>query len=141
MHVVRWVAVPLVCVAAWIAAFFLGLFAHSVAESFCPADEMVSGMCFAPWFPAVEMWLIRIFSAVAAALVVTSAYFVAPAGRCLVAWAVFAVGATCALWIAAATSAWPEFIAAAIGGLVAVISLTRGRPVLASVSPVAPQNA
>jgi len=27
----------------------------SIAESFCPADEMISGICVALWFRAVEL--------------------------------------------------------------------------------------
>ena len=49
MCVVRWILLPIVCIAAWIAALFTGIVAHSIAEFFCPADQIVSGMCVAPW--------------------------------------------------------------------------------------------
>jgi len=141
MTVLRWILVPLVCIAAWFAALFAGIIAHSVAESFCPADQMVSGMCVAPWFETLDAWLIRFFSAFAAALIISSAYFVAPAARPLVAWIIFALGAAYALWIAIGTSAWGEFVAAGIGGLAAVLLLTRGRKIFRRISPVARQHA
>jgi len=140
MRVVRWILLPVVCIAAWIVALFAGIFAHSIAESFCPADQMVSGMCVAPWFETVDTWLIRFFSAFAAALIIASSYFTAPAFRAIVAWFVFAAGAAYALWIAVAASAWGEFTAATIGGLAAVLLLTRGQNIFRRASRVAPQN-
>jgi hypothetical protein len=100
MHILRWILLPVVCIAAWFAALFAGIIAHSVAESFCPQDQIISGMCVAPWFETLDAWLIRFFSAFAAALIISSAYFIAPAARHLVAWIVFAAGAVYALWIA-----------------------------------------
>jgi hypothetical protein len=94
MRVVRWILLPIVCIAAWIAALFTGIVAHSAAELFCPADQMVSGMCVAPWFETLDAWLIRFFSAFAASLIIVSYYFTAPAARVLVAWVVFGL---CAL--------------------------------------------
>ena len=141
MRVVRWILLPVGCVAAWIVALFLGIIAHSVAESFCPADQMVSGMCVAPWFETIDAWLIRFFSAFAAALIIVSCYFTAPVARAAVAWVVFGAGAVYALWIALAWSTWGEFIAAGIGGVAAVLLLTRGQNVFKRTSRVAPQNA
>ena len=115
MRVVRWILLPIVCIAAWIAALFAGIVAHSVAESFCPADQIVSGMCVAPWFETLDAWLIPFFSAFAAALIIVSCYFTAPAARTLVAWVVFAAGAIYAIWIAVVSWAWAEFIAAGVG--------------------------
>src|SRR5678809_1582191 len=99
MHILRWILMPVVCFAAWFAALFVGIIAHSVAESFCPQDQMVSGMCYGPWLrrstlglfasspllPPHSLFLLRISSA--------------PASRHLVAWSVFAAGAVAALWI------------------------------------------
>ena len=141
MRALRWILLPIVCIAAWLAALFAGILAHSIAESFCPADQMVSGMCVAPWFETLDAWLIRFLSAFAAALIISSAYFVAPAARPLVAWIVFAAGAVYALWIAVSTSAWGEFVAAGIGGLAVVLLLTRGRSMFRRTTRVAAQNA
>lgn len=127
MRVLRWILLPIVCIAAWIAALFTGLAAHSLAEFFCPADQMVSGMCVAPWFATFDAWLIRFFSAFAAALIIVSCYFTAPAARVLVAWVVFGAGGVYALWLAIISWAWSEFLAAGLGGIAAVLLLTRGQ--------------
>ena len=125
MRALRWILLPIVCIAAWLAALFAGILAHSIAESFCPAEQMISGMCVAPWFETLHTWLIRFFSAFAAALVISSAYFIAPAARPLVAWIAFGAGAAYALWLAVVASAWGEFVAAGAGGLATVLLLTR----------------
>jgi hypothetical protein len=141
MRVLRWILLPIVCIAAWIAALFTGIVAHSIAESFCPADQMVSGMCVAPWFEALDAWLVRFFSAFAAALIIASCYFTAPAARVVVAWVVFGAGAAYALWIAVVSWAWGEFIAAGIGGLAAVLLLTCGQNIFSRTDPVASRGA
>jgi len=141
MSVVRWMPLPLVCIAAWIAALFAGIVAHSVAELFCPADQIVSGMCVAPWFETLEAWLVRFFSAFAAALISVSCYFTAPAARTVVARVVFPAGDVYALWIAVVSWAWAEFIAAGLGGIAAVLLLTRGQNMLKKTSRVVRQNA
>jgi uncharacterized protein involved in cysteine biosynthesis len=137
MRVVRWILLPIVCIAAWIAALFAGIVADSVAKFLCPAEQIVSGMCVAPWFETLDAWLGRFFSAFAAALIIISCYYTAPAARTVVAWVVFAVGAVYALWIAVVSWAWAEFIAAGVGGVAAVFLLTRGQSILRRISPVA----
>ena len=141
MRVLRWILLPIVCIAAWIAALFTGIVAHSIAESSCPADQMVSGMCVAPWFEALDAWLVRFFSAFAAALIIASCYFTAPAARVVVAWVVFGAGAAYALWIAVVSWAWGEFVAAGVGGVAAVLLLTRCQNIFRKTSRVAPQDA
>lgn len=129
MHILRWILLPTTCFAAWIAALFAGIAAHSVAESFCPEAQMVSGMCIAPWFETLDAWLVRFFSAFAAALIVVSAYFTAPAARAVVAWVVFGAGGIYALWLAIISWAWGEFVAAGVGGVATVLLLTRGQKI------------
>ena len=141
MRIVRWILLPIVCVAAWIAALFAGIVAHSAAEFFCPADQMVSGMCVAPWFETLDAWLIRFFSAFAAALIVVSCYFTAPAPRTVMTWVVFGAGAVYALWIAIISWAWSEFVAAGVGGLGAVLLLTCGQKIFRRSNRVAAENA
>src|SRR5262245_8674311 len=141
MRVLRWILLPVACIAAWIAALFTGIVAHSVAEFFCPADQMVSGMCVAPWFETLHTWLIRFFSAFAAALIIVSGYFTAPAARTPVAWIVFGLGGVYALWIAVISWAWGEFMAAGIGGLATVLLLTRGQNIFRKTNRVASQSA
>lgn len=141
MRIVRWILLPIAGIAAWVAALFTGIVAHSVAEFFCPADQMVSGMCVAPWFETLDTWLVRFFSAFAAALIIVSCYFTAPTARTVVAWVVLAAGGVYALWIAVISWAWGEFIAAGAGGVAAVLLLTRGQNILRRASRVGTTNA
>ena len=141
MRVLRWILLPIVCLAAWIVALFTGIVAHSVSEFFCPADQIVSGMCIAPWFETLEAWLIRFLSAFAAALIIVLCYLTAPTARALVAWVVFGVGAVYALWVAIVSWAWGEFVAAGVGGLAAVLLLTRSKKIFRRKNRVAPQHA
>jgi hypothetical protein len=140
MRVVRWILLPIVCIAAWIAALFAGIVADSVAEFFCTADQMVSGMCVAPWSEILAAWLVRFFCAFAAALIVASYYFTAPTARTLVAWVVFSMGAVYALWIAVVSWAWGEFVAAGVGGVAAVLLLTRAQNIFRRTSRVVRQS-
>lgn len=118
---------PVACIAAWYVAFFLGLFILSYAESFCPRDQMVSGMCTAPWWRPVEKSIFCFSTGLSAILVVTAGFFVAPAARTVVAWLIFAGGSIVALWMAAEGSAWAECISAVAAGLITTFLLTRSR--------------
>ena len=140
MSVLRWILLPVVCVAAWCAAIYVAGTAFSIAESlFCPADQIVSGACIAPWYDTLVTWLFRFFCAFSAALIISCAYFVAPAARPVVVWIVYAAGAAFAFWIAGA-SQWDWFVSAGLGGLAAVLLLTRGQAVV-KWRPVAAENA
>ncbi len=136
------IALPLVCFAAWYAAAFTAITVHSLVESlFCPADQMVSGMCGALWFKTFDAWLVRFFCAFAAALIIVCGYLVAPvAARPRVVWFIFAVGAASALWMASFDSAWYEFTAAGIGGLVTVWLLVGKQTISRRIDGVATQN-
>jgi hypothetical protein len=64
----------------------------------------------------LEAWLVRFFSAFAAALIIVSCYFTAPAARNVVAWVVFAVGAVYHYGLQSfrgrGASLWPRVLAA-----------------------------
>src|SRR5262245_52219805 len=140
MRIVRWILLPIVCIAAWIVALFTGIVAHAVAEFFCPADQMISRMCVAPWFETLDDGPMRLFSAFAAALIIMSCYFTAPAARVYVTWIVFGAGAVYALWIAIVSWAWAEFVSAGLGGVATVLLLTCGQNVLKKTSDVVPKS-
>jgi hypothetical protein len=50
---------------------------------------------------------------------------------------VFGAGALYALWIAIVSWAWPEFVAAGIGGVAAVLLLTRGQKIFTRTNRIA----
>ena len=121
----RWLLLPVACVAAWYVALFVGIVLLSVAQAFCPSNEMVSGMCIAPWYRPVETGIFCLSTALSALFVVTTAYFVAPTARVLVAWLAFGTGCIVALYFVLSTSAWPVFASAVAAGLVEVLLLSR----------------
>ena len=127
MKALRWILMPVACVAAWYVAFFIGLFILSAAESFCPKGQMVSGMCTAPWWRPVEKSIFCFSTGLSTILVVTTGFFVAPAARAFVAWLVFGIGSIVAFWMAAGGFAWAECISAIAAGLLTAFLLARSR--------------
>ncbi len=127
MKVIRWVLMPVACIAAWHVAFFIGLLILSGAESLCPADQMESGMCMAPWWNSVEKAIVCFGTGLAGVLVVVAGFFVAPAARGVVAWLALGIGSIVALWMAAAGSAWAEAVSAIAAGLLTAWLLSRSR--------------
>lgn len=85
----------------------------------------------APWFETFHAWLIRFLSAFAAALIIVACYFTAPTARALVAWII---------WIAVVSWVWSEFLAAGIGGIAAVLVLTRGHNIFSKTSRIKQYN-
>jgi hypothetical protein len=124
---VRWLLTPVACVAAWYVALIVGGILLEVATAFCPKDQMISGSCMAPWYPAVVAAIFCFSAALSAVLVVTTAVFAAPNARAVAAWLAFAIGAIVALWAAVRTSAWREFASAIAAGLLAAVLLARSR--------------
>jgi hypothetical protein len=104
---------------------FLGITLLGIAESFCPADEMISGTCVAPWFRLVESGIFCFSTALSAVFVVAAAVLVAPAEKLLIAWLAFAIGSIVAFVFALETWAWGMFASAVIAGLFTAAILAR----------------
>jgi hypothetical protein len=112
----RWLLVPVAAAGIWYAALLSGLAAVSVLDMFCPAEQMISGMCAAPWHATAVELLVVIFAAAAAFAIVVVCALVAPAHRLSVAVIAFACGAVFAGYAASEGTMWAPFIAAAAGG-------------------------
>jgi hypothetical protein len=134
MRVLRWILLPVVFIAAWLAAAYVGFLPRSAVESLFPGDPG-----FEPTFP----WLNRFLAAFIAASIIVSCYFTAPAFRTVVAWVAFAAHA--AFYILGLAMGVPtaeeQAIPAAIGGLATVLLLTRRKNLFRGADRVAPQNA
>jgi hypothetical protein len=74
----RWILTPVASISAWYLALFSGIMLLTIAESYCPADEVISGTCVAPWFRAVESGIFCFSTALSAVFVVASAFFPSP---------------------------------------------------------------
>ncbi len=118
---------PVACLVAWSVAFLAGLLILSAAESLCPADQMDSGMCMAPWWPPIEKTIFCFSTGLSAVLVVAAGVFVASAARASVAWLVFGIGSIFALWGTVECEAWAEGTSAIAAGFLTAWLLSRSR--------------
>ena len=134
MKVLRWILMPLACIAAWFVALYVGFYIYSYAMSVCPkAGDF--GVGFDPevprprWWPLVEYSIFCFGAGLSAILVVTAGFFVAPAARAVVAWLVFVGGSVVAIWMASGEGDvfWAMCFSAIVAGLIATLLLSRSR--------------
>jgi hypothetical protein len=85
----RWLLVPVAAAGIWYVALLSGLVAVGVLDALCPADEMVSGLCTAPWHATAVDVLIVAYAAVTAFGIVVVCGFLAPAHKLTVALIAF----------------------------------------------------
>jgi hypothetical protein len=121
----RWLAIPPAIVAAWALAILLGFGLREVAIHFCPAKNMVSGMCMASWYRYVEGGIIVGCAGIAAALILAVSVLLAPSHRVTVASVVLGGGVAIAFCIAYASGAWDSFGGAVIAGGIAWFAMQR----------------
>jgi hypothetical protein len=120
-NALRWLLVPVsIAFGCW-SGIPLALLLRSAADSFCPAELRISGMCHAPWFPAAETLSINTGAVVGACLTVLLSFAAAPHHKRAAATAAFVLGAIYAAGIASfIASAWPAAACAIAGGLAAL---------------------
>jgi hypothetical protein len=107
-------------------AFILTLFFVSVANAFCPADELVSGdVCTARWAPAAYSTGFCIATSIGALLAVLSAYYIAPLARRFAMWSVVAVGAILPFYLVQQRFPDWEFFPAVAVAVIAATVFTR----------------
>jgi hypothetical protein len=127
MRITRWLLLPFASIGAWYVAIIIGIVILSIAESFCPEDQQVSGMCVAAWWKPVETCIFCFSTGLSAFLVVATAFFVAPAARGQVVWLAFGIGSETALFFALGTAAWGMFASAVATGFLTALALSRSR--------------
>lgn len=115
----RWLALPPALFAACLLAILLGVGLHEVAIRFCPAQDMVSGVCMAAWFRYAEGGIITGCTGIAAAWMLVVSVLLAPSHRVAVASVVFGGGVAAAFYMAYASGAWGSFAAAVLAGWLA----------------------
>jgi hypothetical protein len=123
----RWIGITFIAYLGFGLALLIGFTLHSVATAFCPEADMVSGMCYAPWFPWVERGIMLLSAALAGCFVVLFAAAAAERSqRRTAAFVAFAFGATCAMLIVSTSgpsdtgSFLLEALLATAGGLLAL---------------------
>jgi hypothetical protein len=121
----RWLAVLPAAIAGWYLALIIALLLHSGVESLCPADQIDSGMCVAPWFPYASHAISAFGAGLAAVLIITFAVLAAPAHRVLVSRATLVGGLIVSSYMLLETSALVEFASAVTFGVLTVIAAQR----------------
>lgn len=116
----RWIGVLPAALAGWLLGLATGLFLYGRLASLCPADQMVSGLCGASWYPLASQAVVCFGAALAAFLVVLLPSLVAPSHRITVAWVAFVSGAILAAVLAWLAASPAELASALAAGLLAV---------------------
>ncbi len=106
INIIRWICVVPASYLGYYIAMIGGLAALMFAESFCPADAVVSGMCTADYMRQIEKILLLVFPGIAAILVVLLPTLAAPAKKVTVAISFFIVGGAAAIYLGATLREW-----------------------------------
>lgn len=125
LTIVRWILVIPSAFIGWYTALFVGMVLYSVVDSVCANDQMISGMCMAPWSSIVKDGIIIFGASLSAILVLLFSAVVAPSKRKLVAKFIYVGGCAFALYAASETSAWGAFSGAIISGAVFLVLILR----------------
>ena len=121
----RWLALLPAIYISWHLSLLIGLAILAIAESFCPRDQMVSGLCIAPWFLWVEDAIFAFGAALAATLIVITSALIAPGHKARTACAVFLAGCLVAAYFGWTADALKEFVTAALTGFVTLLVVNR----------------
>ena len=106
MTVLRWICVIPAAYLGYYLAMIGGIAALALAESFCPPDMLVSGMCTAEYMRWTEKILFLLFPGIAAVLVVLLPALVAPTRKVAVACVFLAVGSVIAMLLGVSLEEW-----------------------------------
>jgi hypothetical protein len=125
LRIVRWLLILPAAIAAWYLALIIGLVLHSGLDALCPPDQVISGICEAPWYVYAEDALIAFGAALAAVLVMVACTLLAPSHRRQTAIAAFVLGAMAAIMMGASTEAYGAMAAAIGAGALLLVILLR----------------
>jgi hypothetical protein len=112
-------------VLAWYVALLAGLALHGFLDRLCPADQLVSGYCIAPWFRVAEQAAVCFGAGLAAVLILVACTVLAPAHRRQVSIAVYVLGAVVACRMGFAVQQFAALAAALIAGAAMLALLLR----------------
>jgi hypothetical protein len=112
----RWLSILPASFAAWYLALAAGIALHGTLLRFCPPDQLVSGWCAAPWYRFASQAVVCIGAGLAAALILVTSTWLAPAHKRLVAIAAYLVGAAVACTMGFAATAYAAMACALLVG-------------------------
>lgn len=106
INVIRWVCVIPAAYLGYYLALIGGMASIVLAESFCPPEDVVSGLCTSDYMRLVEKILFAVFPAIAAILVVLLPTLIAPSKKVAVATTCYAVGSIAAIYMCISLEEW-----------------------------------
>jgi hypothetical protein len=126
VKILRWISVPAACLAAWYATLIVGGYTYGRVERIiCPPGDFISGTCMnATVGKFMQGWIV-LFVAISGMGVVAAATWAAPTHKTLVAWLVFAVGASVAVFFAVQSTMYFGGAAAILSGAATAVAITR----------------
>jgi hypothetical protein len=126
VKILRWILVPAAGLAAWYAALIVGVFTYGRVERIiCPPGDFISGTCMnATVGKFMQGWIV-LFVAISGMGVVAAATWAAPTHKALVAWLIFAVGASVAVFFAVQASMYFAGAAAILSGAATAVAIAR----------------
>lgn len=127
VRLLRWILLVPLTVAGWYLVLLLGMVLLTLADGFCPPEEMVSGYCTAPWYAYVDAGVFYFCSGLAAILWVLLAALIAPAWRRGVGWVAFAIGALVASAMTLHLGAWDDLAISLAAGFATAWWIQRAR--------------
>ena len=99
LRTLRWILTPISGFLAFYIGLSLGFLAISFLDNFCPAEQIISGMCTAKWYLRTEDIIIPFTAGLIAVLVVLLPTLIAPAHRHKIAVLAFIAGAIAVVWM------------------------------------------
>jgi hypothetical protein len=121
----RWLLVLPVAWLSWIVAAMVALTLYTIAETLCPREQMISGLCTAPWFDHAERAILSLGAGLAAALITVSCTLLAPSHRRVVVVVTLLAGSAIALSMGLKSGHYLALVTAVVAGLAAAWWLRR----------------
>jgi hypothetical protein len=121
----RWLLVPPVAWLSWMVAATVALTLYTIAETLCPREQMISGLCIASWFDHVVRAILCLGAGLAAALITVSCTLVAPSRRRAVMVVTLLAGLAIALSMGLMSGLYLALVTAVVAGLAAAWWLRR----------------
>ena len=97
VDVLRWAFVLPGALFGWVIAFMAGYWTQAFLHSLCPADKVISDACTASWYLWLSPNLFPVYTALAAALVISLPMLAAPSHRLRVGWIFYGLGSVAAI--------------------------------------------
>jgi hypothetical protein len=128
MRTVRWLLVVPFGVGGAFLGFLVAVHLYELAAKLCPAEYLLSGICTAPWYPALEQFIMSVGASLGAISAVALPAVAAPAKKFLVAATAFLLGSVYSILLVTEVGGYilvPAFVAIASGVVATLVTRYR----------------